>query len=79
MTVELKKQVRWAYKGLKASNKTAPLLKLYLERKSFAELGYRFDPDDTPTWEANAYSIIDNEISKLKQKDMEKQKSGSRR
>jgi len=79
MTVELKKQVRWSYKGLKATNETAPLLQLYLERKVYAELGYRFDPDDTPVWEAKAYSIIDNEISKLKQKDMEKQKSGSRR
>ena len=46
------------------TNRTAPLVNLYQERKMLATLGYTFNADELTDWEVKVFTIIESEINK---------------
>ena len=77
LEVELRQQVRTAYKGHKHQNAAAPILRLYHEKKVMKSLGIMTKLDDLDSWEITAFCIIEDEIAKLN--ELERKKNASRR
>ncbi len=50
----------------------APIIRLYHERKIMKKLGITQNYEDVEGWEISAYSIIEDEISKIEELERKK-------
>lgn len=72
LTQAIKTQIKWVWKGIPSQNEAGPIVEAYFQKKSLAQLGYSFDASDLETFEADCFTIIENELKKLETMEMKK-------
>lgn len=66
--------VGMAYRGANVSNQASFIVEDYFNKKMLKELGYSFDFNALEQWEVEAYSIIANEVAKLREREYKSQR-----
>lgn len=64
---------------MKGSNKMAPYVDDYFNKRMLSKLGYRFSGEDLGTDEVEAFNIISSVLNKHEESEMKKNRTKGRR
>lgn len=68
----IKTQVDWVWKGINSQNTAGPIVEQYFQMKNLSKLGYSFNGLELETFEADCFTIIEQQLLKLESMEMKK-------
>jgi len=66
--------VAWSFKGSTGCNEAGWIIDEYIRLKNLSKIGFRFNPDEFPTYLLDCLSLIANEIAKLESDEMRRKR-----